>query len=269
MADMGQWSPAYEPARFPLGGIFSPLFITDKPDFTGRASKYLWDNFPAWQQEMKKNNLVVLNGYGTGPVQIAGTTKPIRTLKDIAGHKYRATAFLGEAWVGLGGVPVNVAGSEIYTSVATGTVEGVILALEHLNVFKLDEHLKFVAGGSGFGIYSNTMMAMNLDTWNSFEPELQKIILEARDVGIAKHAELASNQDRKIYEKFKTNGVEMFRISPAEAKMFKDKLLPGYWDSIKAKQNKVNPKFGEMMDMYAKLCRKWEGSSLYKDPFGQ
>ena len=61
----------------------------------------------------------------------------------------------------------------------------------------------------------------------------------------------------------------MFKIDPAEAKKLKDRLLPDYWNAIKKKQNRVNPKFGEAMDLYAKLCRDWEGTSLYKDPFDQ
>jgi len=267
IADMGQWSPVYAPARFPLGGIFSPLFITDKPDLTGKATIYLMDNFAPWQDEMSSNNLKLLTGYGTGPVQIAGTTGEIHSLEDIAGKKYRATAFLGEAWGGLGGVPVTVAGSEIYNSVAQGTVEGVILALEHLNVFHLDEYLEFVAGGSGFGIYANTMMAMNLDTWNDFEPELQQICMDAREVAVAKHAALASEQDQAIYDAFKAAGVHMYKLDPVEAQRLKDALLPDYWDGIKESSNEVDPNFGAMMDMYAQFCEDHADESTYVDPF--
>ena len=84
LADMGQWSAAYDPARFPLGGIAQPLFITDKPDLTSRAGYYIWDNYPEWKAEMNKNNLVLLTSYGVGPVQVAGSTGVIQKLGDIA-----------------------------------------------------------------------------------------------------------------------------------------------------------------------------------------
>ena len=44
IADMRQWSAAYDPAKFPLGGIAQPLFITDTPDLTSRAGYYIWEN---------------------------------------------------------------------------------------------------------------------------------------------------------------------------------------------------------------------------------
>ena len=269
IADMGQWSAAYDPARFPLGGMAQPLFITDKPDLTSRASYYIWDNYPEWKAEMNKNNLVLLTSYGVGPVQVAGSTGVIQTLDDIAGKKYRATGFVGEAWAGLVGVPVNVAGSEIYTAFSQGTVEGVILALQHLDLFKIHEGATFVLGGTGFGIYSNSLSTMNLDTWNSLEPGVQKIIIEAREASIANFSENASAKDKIFYDKFKKAGVKMIKMSKKEKEKLKDRLLPDYWDKLKAKQNKFNPSFGKLMDVYAKKVDEWDkaGKSQYKDPF--
>ena len=269
LADMGQWSAAYDPAKFPLGGIAQPLFITDKPDLTSRAGYYIWDNYPEWKAEMKKNNLVLLTSYGVGPVQVAGSSGVIQTLEDIAGKKYRATGFVGEAWAGLGGVPVNVAGSEIYTAFSQKTVEGVILALQHLDLFKIHEGATFVLGGTGFGIYSNSCSVMNLDTWNSLEPGVQKIIIEAREASIANFSENASAKDKMFYDKFKKAGVKMIKMSKKEKQKLKDRLLPDYWQEIKDKQNKYNPSFGKLMDIYAKKVEEWDraGRSQYKDPF--
>ena len=54
-----------------------------------------------------------------------------------------------------------------------------------------------------------------------------------------------------------------------EKQKLKDRLLPGYWEEIKAKQNKFNPSFGKLMDVYAKKVDEWDkaGKSQYKDPF--
>ena len=269
IADMGQWSAAYDPAKFPLGGIAQPLFITDKPDLTSRAGYYIWDNHPEWKEEMTKNNLWLLTSYGVGPVQVAGRTDVIQRKEDIMGKKYRATAFLGEAWAGLGGVPINVAGSEIYTAFSQGTVEGVILALQHLDLFKIHENATFVLGGTGFGIYSNSCSVMNLDTWNSLEPEVQKIIMDAREISVSHFAKAASAKDQMFYDKFKKAGVKMIKMTSSEKQKLKDTLLPDYWDKIKEKQNKFNPNFGKLMDIYAQKVEEWDSSgvSLYKDPF--
>ena len=181
----------------------------------------------------------------------------------------RGMEWIGEAWAGLGGVPVNVAGSEIYTAFSQKTVEGVILALQHLDLFKIHEGATFVLGGTGFGIYSNSCSVMNLDTWNSLEPGVQKIIIEAREASIANFSENASAKDKMFYDKFKKAGVKMIKMSKKEKQKLKDRLLPDYWQEIKDKQNKYNPSFGKLMDIYAKKVEEWDraGKSQYKDPF--
>ena len=72
----------------------------------------------------------------------------------------------------------------------------------------LHEGATFVLGGTGFGIYSNSLSTMNLDTWNSLEPGVQKIIIEAREASIANFSENASAKDKIFYDKFKKAGVK-------------------------------------------------------------
>ena len=61
----------------------------------------------------------------------------------------------------------------------------------------------------------------------------------------------------------------MIKMSKKEKQKLKDRLLPDYWEEIKAKQNKFNPSFGKLMDVYAKKVDEWDkaGKSQYKDPF--
>ena len=64
-------------------------------------------------------------------------------------------------------------------------------------------------------------------------------------------------------------GKDLTKLREKEKQKLKDRLLPDYWEEIKAKQNKYNPSFGKLMDIYAKKVEEWDraGRSQYKDPF--
>ena len=121
-----------------------------------------------------------------------------------------------------------------------------------LDLFKIHEGATFVLGGTGFGIYSNSCSAMNLDTWNSLEPGVQKIIIEAREASIANFSANASAKDKIFYDKFKKAGVKMIKMSKKDKQKLKDRLLPDYWEEIKAKQNKFNSKNLKYMNFSSK-----------------
>ena len=71
-------------------------------------------------------------------------------------------------------------------------------------------------------------------------------------------AESWENSDKRVIPLFEN-----------EKQKLKDTLLPDYWDKIKEKQNKFNPNFGKLMDIYAQKVEEWDSSgvSLYNDPF--
>ena len=98
---------------------------------------------------------------------------------------------------------------------------------------------------------------MNLDTWNSLEPEVQKIIMDAREISVSHFAKAASAKDQMFYDKFKKAGVKMIKLTSSEKQKLKDTLLPGYWDKIKEKQNKFNPNFVDLFELPKNLNYQW------------
>jgi TRAP-type C4-dicarboxylate transport system substrate-binding protein len=82
-----------------------------------------------WGEVLKKayasQGLVWLEPYIQPPVYII-TKKPINSIADFKGMKIRAPGAYGKFLRNLGAAPVSLAWSEIYTSLATGVIDGSI-----------------------------------------------------------------------------------------------------------------------------------------------
>jgi TRAP-type mannitol/chloroaromatic compound transport system substrate-binding protein len=76
-----------------------------------------------WEELYEPFNLIPMQGGNTG-VQMGGWfNKEINSLEDFRGLKMRIPGLGGEVLQRVGGVPVNLAASEIYTSLQTGVID--------------------------------------------------------------------------------------------------------------------------------------------------
>lgn len=125
-----------------------------------------------------KQNLVWLEPYIQLPVYIL-TKKPINSLKDFEGMKIRAPGAYGKFLRQLGVSPASLAWSEIYTSLATGVIDGTIGSNlvdhrdgNHIEVAKYMYPLP-VAGAQVLPI------VVNKQAWNRLPDDLKAIVRTA------------------------------------------------------------------------------------------
>ena len=104
------------------------------------------------------------------------TKKPVRTLEDLKGMQIRCPPGLeAESLKALGATPVSVPMPEVYTALERGMVDGATISWNAVDSFKLYEVTKYDHNNNEL-CYAFTTVAMNLDTWNSLPPDIQKII---------------------------------------------------------------------------------------------
>ncbi len=125
-----------------------------------------------------KQGLVWLEPYIQLPVYIL-TKKPINSVEDFKGMKIRAPGAYGKFLRNLGASPASLSWSEIYTSLATGVIDGSIGSNlidhrdgNHAEVAKYMYRLP-VAGAQTFPII------VNKQAWNKLTPDLQAIVRAA------------------------------------------------------------------------------------------
>jgi tripartite ATP-independent transporter DctP family solute receptor len=134
------------------------------------------------QDEMaNKTGLRILNARRRAARQL--TTKfPVNKLEDIKGLKMRSpenTLYLA-LWKALGTVPTVIPGSEIYTALATGVVDGQENPLDDIYSKKLYEQVKFCALTSH--MRETSMMVINEKCWKGLTNRQQKILTAAAAV---------------------------------------------------------------------------------------
>jgi tripartite ATP-independent transporter DctP family solute receptor len=134
---------------------------------------------------MAKTGMRILSVRIRAPRQL--TTKfPVNKLEDIKGLKIRTpeSAVYASLWRALGAIPTTISGSEIYTALATGTVEAQENPFDVIYNYKFYEVQKYCARTAH--IREITLMLINKNSWKSLTKVQQKIISDAA----AKSAEM-------------------------------------------------------------------------------
>ncbi|RJX65339.1 C4-dicarboxylate ABC transporter substrate-binding protein [Vibrio sinensis] len=133
------------------------------------------------EEAYDKQNLVWLEPYIQLPVYIL-TKEPITSVEDFEGLKIRAPGAYGKFLRNLGASPASLSWSEIYTSLATGVIDGSIGSNlidhrdgNHVEVAKYMYRLP-IAGAQALPI------VVNKNAWNKLPEDLQAIVRGASAV---------------------------------------------------------------------------------------
>ncbi len=187
VTDLGFAYPGHYPRQLLAHNIFN-LFPRGPQKYEDMV--WLWrkvnEEVPAFKTELKKANVIVLF-YGAGlPAAFAGK-KPIKTLADIKGDKWRAGSkwllkYLGNA----GAQPVSVPWGDTYMALQTGTIDGVLTNYDGLHMMKFDEVASNLLISKEFWFAVPLFHLMNADKFNSLPKKVQDGILKAGEIAEAK-----------------------------------------------------------------------------------
>jgi len=117
-----------------------------------------------------------VGAFDNGMRQIAGVKRPIARPDDLAGIRMRvpAGALLADTFKALGAEPVTVNSDGIYDALKTGRVDAQENPLALVELFKLDEVVKYVSMTSH--MWSGFNLVAHLPTWNRLPREVITVI---------------------------------------------------------------------------------------------
>lgn len=131
----------------------------------------VWENIDMLDKEFRRTKLLGL--WNSQEAALLMAEKPINSLSDLAGLKIRVpsknTGRVIEAW---GATPVSMPITQVYTSMETGVIDGVLVDTSVLHSFKLGEVTKYVTTGMD-STNSMFMLVMNRDSWNDLDADTQ------------------------------------------------------------------------------------------------
>lgn len=176
IAEMGNTTPAYTAKRFPANdATLLPLPIKSAWSHS-RASQDWYDKF----KPKEFNDTHMLFYVSCGPYVLASRDKAIMKPQDLKGLKVRAAGTqAGEFIKAYGGTPVSMPMADVFDAVSKGMVDVILVPLETLKAWKHGDVTKFVTI-LPVSFANPTATFMNLKTWNSLPPDIQKIF---NDVG--------------------------------------------------------------------------------------
>lgn len=177
---VGYWA-----GRFPLTSVMAlPFFNLSSGKIDGKVRsggavnshimQELYETLPEIQAEFKDVKVLMLNC--TDPYLLYTAKKPVRNIKDLQGMKFRELGgYPAEMWKLLGASPLNLPMPDVYESVSKGVIDGASVPWAAIATYKFYEVLKYWTDVGT--VASPQMTIMNLKTWDTLPPDIQKSIM--------------------------------------------------------------------------------------------
>ncbi len=174
VADMGWVAQSLMTSMHPLGDYSILPALPYKSSV--QASGIFWqlmDKYPSFKNEFK--DVKILNTVVTSPYFFITSKKQIKTIEDMNGLKMRVAGGTPTAIMkAVGAVPQVVSMTDTYMNIQKGVLDGMATPWEALISFRQYEVVKYYTYYPAYSGY--ILEVMNLDTWNSLPPDVQKAI---------------------------------------------------------------------------------------------
>jgi TRAP-type transport system periplasmic protein len=219
VAEIAEFSSAFPGTPLLISNAL-PAFIYGI-DMAGARQVFnnLWNQFPELRAEYTK--VKPLFNYGSPEEYVITTQKPIRTLADFKGMQLQPIPGFPELLGKLGATGSNIPMSETYNALDKNIINGTIAAAEALATSNFDEVTKY---STNLHLPTPPIIfyAMNLDTWNSLPPDIQKIIEDSSTWWETEADNALQNQQQLAIDSAKAKGHEFIELSPADLTKFYD-----------------------------------------------
>ena len=223
-----------------LASVYPLISVLDVPfGFPNHAAAYEVLDGPFGKklaEEIGKKSGMVCLGFGDsgGFFQITNSKRPIKTVDDMKGLKFRTMALpTHQAFVSsLGGQPVAIAWAEVYTALQTGVADGQMNPVPIIQFAKFHEVQKYLTITNHF--FAPQMWMINQQFWNSLSDSEKVLVKSSAQTaittgrGIANAVEASSD----LGLPFLQSKIEVNALSAVDKKKFIDISMPAVREVI-------------------------------------
>jgi len=192
----------------------------------------------------KKLGLYFLGRIGTDLPFSLYLTKPIKTA-DLKGFNIRVSPMYLQLVKGLGGNPVVIPPTEVYTALERNVVDGYGWPTIGIREWGWEKHTKYIVEPS---FYSGPHpMVMNLKTWNGLPKKFKDVITEASMEAERKIVAYYKEEIKKEMSLLKQAGLQVIDLPPAEKEKFLKVAYEEGWKDVLAKSPEAGAKLKELL----------------------
>ena len=237
ITDITFFIPGYTAGRFPRSTVFDlPLLLGGTCTVNTAIASGVYEQYIA--PDFKDAKMMFY--FVCEPFTLHTSKKKVISMEDMKGLKIRSSGAVQSATVkALGGSPVTMPITEVYTSMEKGVLDGVVTAFTAMVSFRIYDVSKYsiLAGLTA----TPFAVAMNQKKWNSLPPDIQAI-MERINERYAFESAREYDKDRvKALAKGKSQGKEIYPLSAAEQKKWEQAFAPIYDKWVKDVESKGLP----------------------------
>lgn len=255
-ADLSYSVHGYTPGRYVMTGITELPFLGDSAVATSVAYQRIYQKHLATFNEHK--GLKVLTVFTHGPGIIFNNKRPVKTLADLDGLKFRVGGgIVNEIGKALGANFTLRPASQAYEMLSSGVMDGNWFPDESVISFKLEKFTKYRTALPGGAYNTSFAFVMNEATWNKIPKADQAIIEKLSGEAAARRFGMAWDEvDAKSREMQKQSGVE---FNDADAKFVADyKAKTGHLEADwvkKAEDKGLKNAAGVLAELRAQIAK--------------
>ena len=216
-----------------VGSVYPMISVLDVPfAFPNHAVAYEVLDGPFGQELggdiTAKTGMKVLGFSDSGGFfQLTNSKHPIKTLEDMKGLKIRTMGLdtHKKLIASLGGQPVSIAWSEVYTSLQTGVADGQMNPVPIVEFAKLYEVQKYLTISNH--LFAPHVWLMNMDFYNSLTPAERTVVESAAKTAIVVSRGIANSieaSERGL--PFLSEKMEVYTLPESEKERFRAASLP-------------------------------------------
>lgn len=228
VVDLAWTVNGFTPGRFPRSEVFELPFMMTNAE---AVSKAYWDLF---EKEMKDTDFRDVHIIGTwvhGP-GVMHTNKPVNTMEDLKGMKFRAPSRVATQLLEqLGAAAIGMPVTAIPEALSKGVIDGAVIPWEVTTSLKVPElvhnHTEFA---DGYAFYTVTFtLAMNKAKYESLPDDIRKAIDDNSGLEFSAFAgKTMAGADGPARELAVKAGNNIITISPEDSEKWKAAAQPVY-----------------------------------------
>ena len=244
LADLSYSVHGYTPGRYVLTQMAELPFLGDSAEANSVAYQRMYDKY-LFKAANEHKGLKVLTVFTHGPGIVFNTKKPLNSLADLQGLKFRVGGgMVNEIGKALGANVTLKPAPESYELLSSGVMDGTWFPAESVESFKIDKVIKHKTTFPG-GLYSTSFaFVMNEATWNKIPKADQQIIEKLSGEYAARMFGRGwDTVDRRGYAVMQANGVVVTEASKQFIAEVKEKTagLEGKWIADAKARGLTNP----------------------------
>lgn len=261
----------YFPGRYQLAVAMTLPFLSltsgkveGKPYSTGainsRIVQEIYEKLLEVQAEFKDVKVLFL--HTSDPYFLVTTKKPVRNMNDLKGMKIRELGgYPSEMWRLLGASALLMPMPDVYDAAQKGVIDGTGQVWASMGTYRLYEVFKYWTDiATTVSVFE---VIMNIDTWNSLPPEVQKAIMSVSGVYGAEFAGeqgWGSEVKDDVFATMRKGGykIEQVGLDPGELDKWKQIAGKPLWDKWVADMNAKGLAGQKVLDEVLRLLNKYK-----------